>query len=99
MPVDKNQYPLHKREGVAVDDTPGVCIYHLGHALPREVMKAKHKFYLDRDGVDAGRLRRRDVWHNWNGELGNCGDGVIERVDWRLPDIVGRALLRVAEIK
>ena len=71
---------------------PGCVIYHLGHALPREIMLAKHNFYRKRDGDDAGRRERMRAWHEWNGKTGDCGDGWVARVDWKLPDIVKRAL-------
>jgi len=93
--VDLNNEVLHCKLGLAARRAPGAVIYHLGHALPRAVMDAKHAYYLDRDGNDKGRRNRRDRWRKWDGKTGNCGDGVVAKVDWELPAIVQRALARI----
>jgi hypothetical protein len=72
----------------AVKACPTTIIYHLGHVLTPEMMQAKHDFYLARDGADAGRIARKNIWHNWKGELGDCGDGFIHKVTHELPDVV-----------
>ncbi len=71
--------------------TPETVCYHFGHALPEQYMRAKHEFYIDRDGQgDAKRLEalegRGSMWHDWEGELGPYGDGIIGEVDWELPE-------------
>ncbi len=71
---------------------PGCAIYHFGHVLSKESMAIKHEFYLKRDGRDPGRIGRKAAWHEWDGKLGNCGDGIICKVNWKLPDIVRRAM-------
>jgi len=75
----------------AVKACPSTIIYHLGHVLTPEMMKAKHDFYLARDGVDAGRVARKTIWHNWAGQLGDCGDGFVQKVSYELPEIVMEA--------
>lgn len=79
---------LHAPEKIAAEDEPSCVIYHLGHMLPRETMKAKHEFYRKRDGDDPGRRQRQKVWHAWNGQLGDVGDGIVAKVDWELPALV-----------
>ena len=79
----------------AVARSPETCIYHLGHVLDPKLMSAKHEFYLTRDGRDAGRVRRATAWHNWNGELGDCGDGIIQKVGWDLPELVQTAYEKI----
>lgn len=79
----------------AVAASPETCIYHLGHVLPKSLMQSKHDFYLTRDGRDAGRVKRSKAWHDWNGALGNCGDGMISRVNWELPELVKQAFDKV----
>jgi len=74
---------------------PGAVIWHLGHVLDRKLMKAKHQFYLDRDGNDPKRRKRMEIWHNWNGKLGDCGDGVIKQVNFEVPEIVRRAYNKI----
>jgi len=59
--------------------------------LGADMMKHKHDFYLKRDGADVGRRKRKTAWHSWNGQLGDCGDGVIKKVDWEVPELVKRA--------
>ena len=78
-----------------IEAMPGTTIYHLGHALPKRIMQAKHEFYRRRDGDNPGRRKREDVWHKWKGKLGDVGDGIVEKVDWELPDIVTRAMKRI----
>ncbi len=95
--VDANDQPLHIIGPEAAEKVPECVIYHLGHALPKAVMEAKHDFYLSRDGVDERRVKRKKAWHDWNGQPGDCGDGIVEPVDWSVPDIVKRAYERIAE--
>lgn len=95
--VDANDQPLRIIGSEAAEKVPGCFIYHLGQALPKAVMEAKHDFYLSRDGVDEGRVMRKKAWHDWNGKTGDCGDGIVEPVDWDVPDIVKRAYERIAE--
>ena len=80
----------------AVKKCPECRIYHLGHVLDPDYMTAKHDFYIKRDGDDEGRRTRRLAWHNWNGELGWCGDGVIKEVNWELPELVKKAFERIS---
>lgn len=89
--VDCQDNPLHVTGEDAARKVPTCAIYHLGHALPRAIMAAKHEYYLERDGRDEGRERRREVWHNWHGQTGNCGDGVIEAWPFQVPELVTRA--------
>jgi len=70
---------------------PEVVIYHLGHAMDKPLMQRKHAFYQSRDHAPASR---EIAWNRWSGKLGECGDGIIKKVDWELPDIVKRALKR-----
>lgn len=96
MPVDANNQPLHiAKFNASALRSPKTVIYHLGHALPKYVMQAKHDYYIKRDGDDAGRRKRRDVWHKWKGKLGDVGDGIVAKVDWQLPDIVKRGIARL----
>lgn len=76
---------------------PNTFIYHMGHCFNKEIMTAKHDFYLTRDGADPARQKRKTSWHNWNGEVGDCGDGIIRRVDWEVPEIVQRAFKNMTE--
>lgn len=78
---------------------PECVIYHLGHVLPANVMKAKHEFYKTRDGNDAARKARQNAWHRWNGKLGNCGDGIVRAIDWNIPDIVRRGVASAKRIE
>ena len=87
----------HTRE--AVEACPECCIYHLGHVLPPDLMRAKHKFYRTRDGDDPGRRKREEAWHNWNGEEGDCGDGIVKRVAWDVPELVRKAWEKVKELR
>lgn len=72
----------------AAGSVPETVIYHLGHALPPELIAKKHEFYQERDGAPAAR---HAVWDNWNGEPGLTGDGKVRKVDWELPNIVTEA--------
>jgi len=81
---------------------PGCVIYHLGHCVPRAVMDAKHEFYIARDAKDlihGAEVKRREAWRDWGGGLGPCGDGVVAKVGWKLPEIVQRALAGVKRWK
>ncbi len=94
--VDQNNKSLHRRTDLkTIEEHPGATIYHLGHALKKETMQAKHEFYRRRDGDNPGRKLREDVWHRWKGKIGDIGDGIVEKVDWELPDIVKRAMKRI----
>lgn len=73
---------------------PGAVIYHLGHILDPGLMTRKHQFYLGRDGADRARVERAQAWHDWRGALGDCGDGVVKRVNWKLPAIVQEGIVR-----
>jgi glycosyltransferase involved in cell wall biosynthesis len=81
----------------AVRSCPECVIYHLGHSLDKERMAEKHDFYLERDGKDAGRVRRKTAWHEWNGSTGSQGDGVIRKVDWEIPPLVKKAFERLSD--
>lgn len=93
--VDQNNKTMHRMDLEVIKTMSDTMIYHLGHALPKRIMQAKHEFYRRRDGDNSGRRKREDVWHGWKGKLGDCGDGIIEKVDWELPDIVKRAMKRI----
>jgi glycosyltransferase involved in cell wall biosynthesis len=88
------EHPLTniQKHVVAAKEEPGCVIYHLGHCLPDGLMRKKHDFYLERDGRDVGRVNRMKMWHQWKGQTGDCGDGIVEKVDWELPDLVKGAL-------
>jgi hypothetical protein len=73
--ADGGKISLQHQTKAAVEKCPEACIYHLGHVMDRQLMKAKHEF--------------------WNGQLGDCGDGIIRSVDWELPDIVKRAYSKI----
>jgi len=75
----------------AVEACPNTVIYHLGHVLNPELMKAKHEFYRKRDGDNAGRQNREKAWHSWSGEAGLTKDGLVKNVDWGIPELVVRA--------
>jgi len=91
LPRDIQDNSLHLRDGTATKKIPQCVIYHLGHALPKKIMQIKHDFYLSRDGRDSGRIKRMDVWHKWKGKIGDVGDGIVQKVNWNLPDIVLRS--------
>lgn len=95
--IDRNGNSLCNKAQTehAVKKCPDCRIYHLGHVLDPDYMTAKHDFYIKRDGDDQGRRDRRAAWHNWKGELGYCGDGVIKKVEWELPELVKKAFERV----
>lgn len=84
---------------LAVEKVPETCIYHLGHVLPPDLMTAKHQYYLQRDGTDDGRIKRMKAWHGWDGKTGDCGDGVVMRVNWPLPELVKQAYAKVETAK
>lgn len=65
---------------------PECVIWHLGQALPKEVMDRKHSFYETRDHAPA---TRRSAWAKWNGEEKTL-DGIVKKID-NVPDIVKRA--------
>ena len=92
---DSSRNSLIQQTKDAVAAVPECCIYHLGHVMDKQLMKAKHEFYLRRDGNDKGRQKRMTAWHNWNGQTGDCGDGLIKAVDWELPEIVRRAYAKI----
>lgn len=81
----------------AVDASPETCIYHLGHVQGADLMRAKHAYYLQRDGDDIQRKKRESAWHGWKGQLGDCGDGIIKAVDWDVPDVVKRGFAKIQE--
>jgi len=91
-PADQAGNPLTTTSLEYACQAPGCVIYHIGHALSDDVMRAKHEFYLARDGDDSGRRKRRDAWHAWDGKPGDCGDGIVDPVTWELPEIVQKAL-------
>jgi len=99
MLADMNNDQMHIVDAGAARRVPSAMIYHFGHMLPREVMAAKHQFYIDRDGNDSGRRQRRTAWHEWRGELGDQGDGLISAVTWPLPEIVQRAATSVRAMR
>jgi glycosyltransferase involved in cell wall biosynthesis len=87
--IDANEKLLHHPNNAIVPEAvPSCVIYHLGHALPKRIMKAKHEFYRKRDGDNEGRRLREKVWHDWNGKPGNTKDGIVEAVNWKVPQIV-----------
>ncbi len=106
-PADRARNSLHTKATdedassylVTAEKVPDCVIYHLGHCLPRGTMDAKHEFYLKRDGADTGRVKRKTAWRGWKGELGDCGDGIVERVTWNVPDIVKRGYRSVKGLK
>lgn len=67
------------------------CVWHLGHCLPKEIMLAKFEFYNRRDGRDQKRLDRMKAWLDWNGQLGDYYDCIVEEVKVPLPGVVRRA--------
>jgi len=96
--VDSQDNRLHRpNNGMIAKEMPDCLIYHVGHALSPAVMKAKHEFYRNRDGDTPGRKKRQSAWHKWNGKEGDCGDGIIARVDWDIPEIVTRAIERLKD--
>ena len=92
-----NYLSTHKRNIDTAGQVPQAVIYHLGHALDPTLMKHKHDFYLKRDGRDPARKKRELTWHTWNGRTGDCGDGIVEKVTWELPQIVDKALLSIGQ--
>ena len=92
-PADFNGGLLHTLTPNAARLVPGCVIYHLGHALPTDVMDAKFDFYTRRDNADP---RRKNAWLDWNHKTGDCGDGIVATVPGTLPPIVQEALMGVA---
>lgn len=83
----------------AADAVPECVLYHLGHVLDPKVMRAKHKFYRNRDGDDVTRKTREKAWHEWTDQLGDCGDGLVKEIGWDVPDIVKRAVASAKAIQ
>lgn len=97
MPYDISGQALRFGDKNIPEICPETMIYHLGHALPKEIMRAKHEFYLLRDGRDTGRINRMTAWKKWADSLGDCGDGIVEEVSWKLPTIVKTAFKNMAK--
>jgi glycosyltransferase involved in cell wall biosynthesis len=95
-PTDAKGVKIFDSNPKAAASVPECAIYHFGHMLPKNVMAAKHRFYLGRDGDNAKNRARRDCWMNWNGKLGDCGDGIVAVVDWELPELVKKAAHRLS---
>jgi len=77
----------------AAEQVPECVIYHLGHALPRDLMEQKHTFYERRDGSPR---HRREAWHRWQpGQVGECADGLVKKVTWPIPEQVRCAFQRM----
>jgi hypothetical protein len=93
--ADSKKHFLHVPDEEMAKKTPGCIIHHLGHCLPRETMKAKHDFYLLRDGDCPIRRIRKEVWHSWKGRVGDIRDGIVEESHWDVPEIVQRAFKRL----
>jgi hypothetical protein len=91
--------PIKNSGSGPAQQLPECVIYHLGHVLPAAVMRTKHRFYRARDGNDKGRQRREKAWHGWKGKLGDCGDGIVKKVHWPLPEIVKRAVASAKKIR
>ncbi len=96
-PADRAGSALTDRSLERPNQVPACAIYHLGHALGAAVMQAKHDFYIARDGDDPGRQKRMAAWHDWDGKPGDCGDGIVDRVTWEVPEIVRRAVERISK--
>jgi len=84
---------------VVSNDVKETVIHHLGHCLTKERMQQKHDFYLERDGRQPGRIKREEAWTKWNGQLGNCGDGIIKQVTFEIPSLVKTAYAKLLEMK
>lgn len=99
MPVDVEGHSavtLHDHEHAA-GLCPETAIYHLGHALPADLMNWKHAYYQARDRGDGPDLARA-AWENWTGATGPLDDGTtVEAISWPLPDVVLGALAAVAQ--
>ncbi len=63
-------------------------IYHLGHAMPREYMDRKHRYYQHRDGADRSK---QTAWQRWDGQCGPMGDGIVQEWIHEIPAIVREA--------
>jgi len=68
---------------------PETVIYHLGHAMPRDVMQAKWGLYAARDGRGVNDARAE--WEAFENRPGPCAGGAVERVTWTVPELVRRA--------
>ena len=90
-PVDAAGKPLYSQErnSEAAKAVPECAIWHLGHALPRELAERKHRFYRERDMAPDKRSR---AWLDWRGQTGDCGDGIVRRTNFEVPPIVKEAL-------
>ena len=86
MPKEIPSFVEHNH--TVAKENPDTVIWHLGHALPRSHAEKKLAFYEARDGAPDNRKR---AWLDWNGETGECGDGIVRKVVFKLPDIVQRA--------
>lgn len=96
VPVDAQGQPVWRPEmnRYTVSVLLDRCVlYHLGHALGRRRMTVKKKFYAEVEGQEP----QQDAWMKWEGKLGDCGDGHVERVTWQVPDIVQQAFASIAE--
>ena len=92
VPASADGHPILAVTPEAAETVPKCVIYHLGHALSPEILEAKHRFYFERDREPNARA---EAWSKWDGKTGPCGDGTISKVDWKLPDIVKRAMKRI----
>jgi len=86
-PTDASNHVLHSCALTGPEEQPLTVMYHLGHALPMSLMVAKHAFYCRRDGEDPNRTKAHKAWWDWinHPDLGDCGDGIVAKVDWELP--------------
>jgi glycosyltransferase involved in cell wall biosynthesis len=89
FPTDHTGRPLWSRDDnvATVRDLRDACVlYHLGHCLPRARMAAKKQFYAAVEGHTA----QERAWLDWNGQCGPVPgeQGVVERIDWHVPDLV-----------
>ena len=87
--IDANETNLNVHSLGPTKKVPKCVIYHFGHALPEEVMKRKHNFYVKRDKGTHDKCA--ECWRGWKGKIGKIWDGVISKVDWNLPQIVQKA--------
>jgi len=95
--IDANETNLNNHTIVPTKKIPQCMIYHLGHALPKKLMKVKHQFYINRDKGTHDKCA--DCWHTWKGQLGKIFDGVVDNVHWKLPQIVERAFVGMKKWK
>lgn len=89
VPGSASGTPIMEVNPNAALAVPSTTIWHLGHALPSDVLDAKYKFYAERDRSDPAREK---AWKDWNGKAGPCGDGVVSKVEGKLPKLVKEAL-------